>query len=92
MLKNVLKWSCLDSDIKEFDNGLEKEVKEGCCNFSGGQKARINLARCFYEDADIMLLDSPFNALDFSTASKILNHMMSSDFKEKTILMTIQNI
>jgi len=34
------------------------------CNISGGQKARISLARALYEDADIYLLDNPISALD----------------------------
>ena len=38
---------------------------------SGGQKARVNLARCLYRDADIYLIDDPFAAVDPSVAKKI---------------------
>ena len=38
---------------------------------SGGQKARISLARALYTDADIYLLDDPFSSVDASVARYI---------------------
>ena len=40
------------------------EIGERGINLSGGQKARVALARAVYYDADILLLDDPLAAVD----------------------------
>lgn len=46
-------------------------VGEKGITLSGGQKARIALARALYEEADIYLLDDPLSAVDAKVAKKI---------------------
>jgi ATP-binding cassette subfamily C (CFTR/MRP) protein 4 len=59
------------------------------CNISGGQKARISLARALYEDADIYLLDNPISALDSKISQKIIENVVKGFLKNKcTILVT----
>ena len=43
---------------------------------SGGQKARVNLARAVYHDADIFLLDDPLSAVDASVARHIFDKLV----------------
>ncbi len=64
--------SMLEEDLDGFDEGIEKVVNDNGMNISGGQRARVNLARCFYRENDIYLLDDPFSALDINVAGNII--------------------
>lgn len=55
----VLKACSLDQDLSQFPKGDATEVGERGISLSGGQKARINLARVLCVEADIYLLDDP---------------------------------
>ena len=46
-------------------------VGERGVTLSGGQKARVNLARAVYHDADIYLLDDPLSAVDTAVGKHI---------------------
>ena len=63
--------SCLTSDMLQFANGKDTIIGERGINVSGGQKARISLARAIYQNADIYLLDDPLSAVDPEVANKI---------------------
>jgi len=51
-------------DVSQFANGADTVIGERGINISGGQKARISLARAVYSEADIFLLDDPLSAVD----------------------------
>ncbi|KAE9336632.1 ABC transporter C family member 13 [Phytophthora fragariae] len=53
-------------------------VSESGSNFSGGQRARINLARALYQRASLYLLDDPLSGLDVATASKVVTNCFMS--------------
>ena len=50
--------------MKQLSDGIDTKIGERGINISGGQKARISLARAVYSDSDIYLLDDPLSALD----------------------------
>ena len=45
----AIKYSALEDDIKAWEDGVEKKVGESGASISGGQKARVALARCLYQ-------------------------------------------
>ena len=54
----------LTKDLAAFLNGDLTEIGQRGATLSGGQKARVGLARAVYSDADIYLLDDPLSAVD----------------------------
>ena len=54
---------------------------------SGGQKARLTLARALYEDADIYLLDDPISAVDAKVAKKLFRKCIRPLSEEKTVIL-----
>ena len=58
-------------------------------DFSGGQKARISLARAIYEEADVYLLDDPLAAVDSKVANRLYSECINGFLANKTrILIT----
>lgn len=62
-------------------------IGEKGINLSGGQKARISLARALYSDADIYLLDDPISAVDAYVGNYIINNCLNGYLKDKTTLL-----
>ena len=54
-------------------NGDLTLVGERGVTLSGGQKARVSLARAIYHDADIYILDDPFSAVDTAVARQLFD-------------------
>ncbi|CAF4305942.1 unnamed protein product, partial [Rotaria sordida] len=92
--KNVIKACCLDIDLKNFGEvGDLLMIGDKGINLSGGQKARISLARALYADAALYLLDDPLAAVDSNVAKKIFDECVGphSLLRGKTrILVTHQ--
>ncbi|HPR97620.1 MAG TPA: ATP-binding cassette domain-containing protein, partial [Thermotogota bacterium] len=55
---------------------------------SGGQQKRINLARAFYHDSDILILDEPTASLDSETKDRVLQAIQREKKKRPVILIT----
>ena len=59
---------------------------------SGGQKARLSLARALYFDADIYLLDDPISAVDSKVAKRIHENVIMKMKGKKTIILVTHQI
>lgn len=87
----VLRVCQLNQDINSMPHRDSTIAGERGINLSGGQRARINLARALYSDADIYLLDDPLSAVDAHVASRIVHECICGFLKDKTrILVTHQ--
>lgn len=62
--KQVLEACALTSDLASFKDGDLSNIGENGVGLSGGQKARVALARAVYSQANVLLLDDPLSALD----------------------------
>jgi ATP-binding cassette subfamily C (CFTR/MRP) protein 4 len=70
--RNVIQACCLDVDLSILgSSGDLIVIGEKGVSLSGGQKARVALARALYVDADIYLLDDPLSAVDRTVAKQI---------------------
>ena len=56
---------------KSWPNGDLLEIVPSCSNISGGQRLRIGIARAFYANSSIVILDDPFSALDMVSWEEI---------------------
>lgn len=90
--KEVLRICCLDRDINLLPEGDQTLVGERGSTLSGGQKARVNLARALFYDADIYLLDDPLSAVDASVAKYIFDECFKTFLKRKTVLLVTHQV
>ena len=79
----------LKQDLEVLVGGDLTEIGEKGINLSGGQKARISLARAMYTNKDIFILDDPISALDANVGQNIMKNCIVDFLKNKTrILVT----
>ncbi|PSN41132.1 Multidrug resistance-associated protein 4 [Blattella germanica] len=89
--KEVIRVCALKRDLELFPHGDKTIVGERGVSLSGGQRARINLARAVYRSADVYLLDDPLSAVDTHVGKHLFEDCISSFLTNKTrILVTHQ--
>ncbi|XP_078259159.1 ATP-binding cassette sub-family C member 4 [Rhinoraja longicauda] len=81
----------LKKDLELLQDGDLTQIGDRGVTLSGGQKARVNLARSVYQDADIYLLDDPLSAVDAEVGKHLFEQCMMGILKHKPrILVTHQ--
>ena len=85
----VIDLSELRPDLNIFQAGDLTEIGERGINLSGGQKARVSIARALYADRDIYIFDDPISALDANVGMKVMKNCIVKHLSNKTrILVT----
>lgn len=84
--------ACLEDDIKVLPGGLQTQIGEKGINLSGGQKARVALARAVYKNADIYLLDDPLSAVDAHVAHFLFYECICRTLAGKTRLLVTHHV
>lgn len=77
--------------VSELGEGTDAYVARGGTNFSGGQKQRLSIARALCRDAEILIFDDTFSALDFKT-DRQLRDALKFETEGKTKLIVAQRI
>ncbi|XP_023934404.2 ATP-binding cassette sub-family C member 4 isoform X1 [Bicyclus anynana] len=89
--KEVVRVCALQKDFQQLPHGDQTLVGERGASLSGGQRARINLARAVYRQADIYLLDDPLSAVDAHVGRQLFDECITGYLRHTTrILVTHQ--
>lgn len=73
----VINACALRTDFEMFPHGDQTLIGERGSSLSGGQKARVSLARALYREADIYLLDDPLSAVDAHVGKHLFEQCIS---------------
>ena len=82
----------LYKDLQRFPDADMTRVGERGILLSGGQRARVELARAVYSNADIYLLDDPLSAVDAKVGRHLFQTCISGILHGKTRVMTTHNL
>jgi ABC-type multidrug transport system fused ATPase/permease subunit len=91
-LNNAIQCCSLATDLQQLRDGLDTQLGEEGVNLSGGQKARLQLARTIYSNADVCLLDDPLAALDSHVSAQVFNNAIKGALKSKTVLLVTHQL
>ncbi|ETW05066.1 hypothetical protein H310_04101 [Aphanomyces invadans] len=87
----VIEACALTSDFASLPAGDRMEIGQRGVNLSGGQQARISLARACYTDADIFILDAPLAAMDAAVQRQVFSKCILGLLATKTVVLVTHN-
>ncbi|KAL0941722.1 ABC bile acid [Colletotrichum truncatum] len=89
----VLDACALLPDLANFKHGDLSDMGENGIGLSGGQRARVALARAVYSQSRVLLLDDPLAALDHNTAEFIVKKLFQGPLVEgRTVVLVTHRI
>uniref|UniRef100_A0A3Q1ERE9 Cystic fibrosis transmembrane conductance regulator n=1 Tax=Acanthochromis polyacanthus TaxID=80966 RepID=A0A3Q1ERE9_9TELE len=89
---SIIKACQLEEDFALLPEKDETLLIEGGVTLSGGQRARLGLARAVYKDADLYLLDAPFTHLDIVTEKEIFEKCVCKLMASKTRIVVTSKL
>jgi ABC-type multidrug transport system fused ATPase/permease subunit len=90
-LTHVLEVTGLSNWINQLPLGIHTIITENGKNISGGQRQRIAIARAFFKNASLIILDEPFNELDEDSELDLLRYLKELSLNGKTVLLVTHN-
>ena len=78
----------LEPDLKTLPKGDKTVIGEKGLNLSGGQKARLSIARAIYSNAEIYIFDDPLSALDAYVGMNLFKGVFNDFLKDKTFIIS----
>ncbi|KAH7925080.1 hypothetical protein BV22DRAFT_1195420 [Leucogyrophana mollusca] len=91
--QKTLEVCALVSDLLILEDGDEAEIGERGVNLSGGQKARVSLARAVYSRASILLLDDVLSAVDAHTAHHLYHQCLKGELMHgRTVILVSHHV
>lgn len=75
-----------DEFVQKLANGYDTEIGENGCNLSGGERQRISIARAFFKNAPIILLDEATASLDVENET-LIQTALSKLIENKTVIV-----
>ncbi|XP_061629834.1 cystic fibrosis transmembrane conductance regulator [Phyllopteryx taeniolatus] len=89
---SIIKACQLEEDFALLPDKDKTLLGEGGVTLSGGQRARLGLARAVYKDADLYLLDAPFTHLDIVTEKDIFEKCVCNLMSSKTRIVVTSKL
>ena len=83
----VLKLVCLDKFYEKLEDGLDTELGEKGVRMSGGERQRVALARLFFDDSKIIILDEATSAMDNITERQVMENIIKQLDKKTLIII-----
>ena len=77
---------CLDKFYEKLENGLDTELGEKGVRMSGGERQRVALARLFFDDSKIIILDEATSAMDNITEKLVMENVVKK-LNNKTLVV-----
>jgi ABC-type bacteriocin/lantibiotic exporter with double-glycine peptidase domain len=90
-LAYILEVTGLNNWVSQLPEGIHTIITENGKNISGGQRQRIVIARALFKDAQVIILDEPFNELDEDAELSLLNYLKQLSLDGKTIVLVTHN-
>ncbi|KAG7095389.1 hypothetical protein E1B28_006144 [Marasmius oreades] len=91
--QKTLEVCALITDMDILEDGDESEIGERGVNLSGGQKARVSLARAVYSRASILFLDDVLSAVDAHTAHHLYYECLKGELmKDRTVILVSHHV
>ncbi|KAJ1534422.1 Multidrug resistance-associated protein 4 [Nowakowskiella sp. JEL0078] len=88
----VIRACALDTDLDIFPNRENTVIGERGVTLSGGQRARLSLARAVYYNADIYLLDDPLSAVDTKVGRHLFENCINGILRDKARLLVTHQL